>query len=128
MSEYSREEIERERDEGMRMTRTTRKRRSKKGRDNDTPSPTMADRSNAPAGQAEWVTLGINSQTDSGLGSCPFCGSPVERTTIYGDFMECYPSLFECTNHDCGARVMFPMAMGRTKEMEEDLWNRRASE
>lgn len=62
------------------------------------------------------------------LKPCPFCGSPVRLTTLYGDFMESYPGMFQCTNPDCGARVIFPMTMNWTKEKEKDLWNGRVEQ
>lgn len=76
--------------------------------------------------QADYISLNIDIQADSSLGSCPFCGSPVERITLYGDTMACYPALFECKNQECGARVLFPITKNWTKEKEKDLWNRRA--
>ena len=70
----------------------------------------------------------MTEQTDPGLEPCPFCRSPVEVIALEGDFMRYYPSLFKCTNPDCGVRFMFPMDVGWAKERERELWNRRAEE
>jgi len=60
---------------------------------------------------------------------CPFCGSSVLLTTVYEAFREdCPPGMFQCTNPDCGAAVIFPMTVNWTKEKEMDLWNRRVDQ
>lgn len=65
----------------------------------------------------------------TGLKPCPFCGSSVLLTTVYdGNVWEDCPGMFQCTNPECGAAVVFPMTMNWTKEKEKDRWNRRVRE